>query len=497
MNSLLFIFLALPIFIVFLLIATQNKSRPNHRRPPGPKGLPFIGNLHQVDVSKPHVWLAKISHKYGPLMYLKVFRLPVVVISSADVAKKALNLNDVAFAGRPYTSASLRFSYDHSDIITSFYTDYWRKMRKMVVHHLFSPQKIRSFRPVCEDEVSRMIAAISKRASSNQLIDFGETVWSFNCDVLCRVAFGKILDQNSTSSRRFHKITTQFAACIVETFFADSVVFGWINKLSGASRRVENIFEDLDSFYQQLIDEHLDPNRPESMNNDILDLLIQLREDHSAAVKIDWKHIKAILMNVFIAGTDTTGTSLSWAMTALMKNPSAMKKVQEEIRSLVGNKRSVDEDDIEKLPYLKAVVKETLRLYPPVPFTPKETTEACIIDGYEIDAKTFVLVNTWAIGRDPEYWENPDEFLPERFLNTSFDFKGQDFGFIPFGSGRRICPGAPLAIANMEMALAKLLYFFNWEIPNGMTKEDIDTDSSAGIILHKKNPLHLRVKNYI
>lgn len=169
-------------------------------------------------------------------------------------------------------------------------------MRKMVVHHLFSPQKLRSYRPLRQDEVSRMISGISKKANSNELIDIGETVSSFNCNVLCRAAFGKKLDQGTRSWRRFDKIISQFVASIAETFFADCLVFGWISEISGAARRVEKVFEDMDSFYQELIDEHLNPDRPDSMTNDILDLLIQLREDHSAAVKIDWKHIKAIVM---------------------------------------------------------------------------------------------------------------------------------------------------------------------------------------------------------
>lgn len=367
----------------------------------------------------------------------------------------------------------------------------------MVVHHLFSPQKLRSYRPLRQEEVSRMIAAISNKADSNDLVDVGETVSSFNCNVLCRLAFGKKLD-GTRSWRRFDKIISQFVTSLAETFFADCLVFGWISEISGAARRVEKVFEDMDSFYQELIDEHLSPDRPDSMNNDILDLLIQLREDHSAAVKIDWKHIKAIVMNVFVAGTDTTGMSLLWAMTALVKNPRAMKKVQEEMRNnLVGKRRFVDEDDIENLPYLKAVAKETLRLYPTVPVIPKETTESCIVDGYEIQAKTLVLVNIWAIGRDHEYWENADEFLPERFLNTNIDCRGQEFGFIPFGSGRRMCPGMPLAMANMEVALANLLYFFNWEIPDAKTEQDIDTDASVGLILHKKNPLYLLAKSCV
>lgn len=185
-------------------------------------------------------------------------------------------------------------------------------------------------------------------------------------------------------------------------------------------------------------------------------------------------------------------------MTALMKKPSAMKKVQQEIRSSVGIKSSIGEEDIEKLTYLKAVIRETLRLYPPVTLVPKETTERSTINGYEIHPKTMVLVNIWAIGRDPECWENPEEFLPERFLNTTTDFKRiDDHGFIPFGLGRRICPGRHLGMAAAELALANLLYFFNWELPHGTREEDIDTDPSIGIVMHKKNPLFLLPKIYM
>lgn len=140
------IFLLLISIIIFLKM--QHYPRRNPQRPPWPKGLPFIGNLHQLDTSKPHIWLTKYSNKYGPITFFKLCRLPVIVLSSAQVAKIAMKENDVAFAGRPYTSASLRLSYDQSDIITSTYSDYWRKMRKMVVRHLFSYQKIKSFRPI-------------------------------------------------------------------------------------------------------------------------------------------------------------------------------------------------------------------------------------------------------------------------------------------------------------------------------------------------------------
>ncbi|KAL0414179.1 UNVERIFIED_CONTAM: cytochrome [Sesamum radiatum] len=167
-------------------------------------------------------------------------------------------------------------------------------------------------------------------------------------------------------------------------------------------------------------------------------------------------------------------------MTTLIKNPQILNKVQQEIKSVVGKKGTVVEDDIHKLPYFKAVVKETLRMFPPAPLlVPKLTTKASIVDGYEIEPDTVVYVNVWAIGRDPDFWENPNEFLPERFLNSNVDFKGQDFG-----SGRRVCPGMALGIAEVEVVLANLLYSFDWDLPAGMVEDDVDLDCLPGAVTH-------------
>lgn len=182
-----------------------------------------------------------------------------------------------------------------------------------------------------------------------------------------------------------------------------------------------------------------------------------------------------------------------------MKNPKTMKKVQDEIRSLIGKRGFVDEDDIQQLPYLKAVVKEMMRLQPTVPLlVPRETVHKCTLGEYEIAEKTLVYVNAWAIGRDPEAWEKPLEFHPERFLDTCIDMKGQDYELIPFGAGRRICPGIFMGIANVELSLANLLYKFDWEMPDGMKREDIDTDNVLpGIAVHKREHLCLMAKKYI
>ncbi|EYU31746.1 hypothetical protein ABFS82_07G060600 [Erythranthe guttata] len=501
MATLIFLIIfSLPILFIFLLIR-KNRS-PGHpaRRPPGPKGLPFIGNLHQLDTSKLHLCLTQLSNKYGPLMYLKLGQVPLIVISSAEVAKQALKQNDLVFSGRPNSTSSKRLSYGHLDIVSSSYNEYWREMRKTVVLHLFTLKQVRSFRDVRESEVSRMVAEITKMtlARSGRAVDLSERVMYYSVNVLCRVAFGKRFDEE----KQLDVLLLELQKSTMDLFVADYFApLGWIDKFSGVDSRLDRVFEKMDSFFEEIIEEHLSSNRPKSMEGDFLDLLIRLREDTSASVKIDWNNIKAILMNIFVGGTDTSASTIVWALTALMKNPSAMKKAQQEIKTLISNKKSsINEDDIEKLPYLKAVIKETMRLYPPLPLLiPKETMEKCTINGYEIEPKTITFVNVWAIGRDPEYWESPNEFLPERFLNNNndekiIDFKGRDFGYIPFGSGRRSCPGLSLGVAAVEMALANLLYSFDFELPRGMSEEDVDTDASQGLTVHKKNPLCVVVK---
>jgi cytochrome P450 len=195
---------------------------------------------------------------------------------------------------------------------------------------------------------------------------------------------------------------------------------------------------------------------------------------------------------MLVAATDTTSATSVWAMTTLIKNPRVMKKLQEEIRNTGVKKDFLDEDDIQNFPYFKAVIKEILRLHLPAPLlVPRESREKCIISGYDIPAKTIVYVNAWAIQRDHNIWKNPGEFYPERFLENSINFIGQDFELIPFGAGRRICPGMSMAAASLDLILANLLYSFDWKLPHGFVKEDIDTEMLPGITQHKKNPLCL------
>ena len=194
--------------------------------------------------------------------------------------------------------------------------------------------------------------------------------------------------------------------------------------------------------------------------------------------------------DLFVAGTDTTSSTLEWAMTEVLHNPETLKKAKEELAQVIGKGKTIEESDIARLPYLRAIVKETLRIHPPVPFLiPRKLEVDVEICGYEIPKGTQILVNVWAIGRDPSTWANATSFMPERFLDSEIDFRGQDFELIPFGAGRRICPGLPLAIRMVPVMLGSLINSFDWTLEGGIAPKDMNMEEKFGITIQKAHPL--------
>jgi cytochrome P450 len=194
---------------------------------------------------------------------------------------------------------------------------------------------------------------------------------------------------------------------------------------------------------------------------------------------------------MFAAGSETSSIVLNWCMTELIRSPAVMAKAQAELRDAFKGKSKITESDIQGLPYLKLVAKEALRLHPPGPFLiPRMCRETCQIMGYDIPKGTVVFLNAWAIARDPKYWDDdPEEFKPERFENNNLDYKGTHYEYLPFGSGRRICPGINLGVDNFVFALASLLYHFDWKLPDGLEPKDVDMCEASGMAASKKTGL--------
>ncbi|GMJ05450.1 RED ELONGATED 1, SUPERROOT 2, ALTERED TRYPTOPHAN REGULATION 4, RUNT 1, cytochrome P450, family 83 [Hibiscus trionum] len=492
MAILLFLILLLPLpFFFFLLLKHGNHGG---KLPPSPPALPLIGHLHMqlFDNSPPHVFLWKLSQKYGPLVYLRFGYKPTLVVSSAKMAKEVLKTHDLDFCSRPDRRALRRLSYNALDLAFTPYDCYWREVRKLCVVHLFN--RVQQYRPIREEEVARLMEKICRLFGNSNPVNLSEAMLCLSSTIICRVGFGKRYAEEGAERSRFHRLFHESEALLSSFSFSDCFPFmGWVDRLTGFHNRLDKIFEELDIFHQELIDEHLDPNRLKPTQEDIIDVLLQIWKDGDFPFDLTIDHIKAILMNVFLAGTDTTAATVIWVMSFLMKNPNCLKRTQMEVRNLIGKKEFLNEDDVQSLPYLQAVIKETFRLQPTAPLLlPRETLRKCSIDGYEVPAKSLVFVNAWAIGKDPETWENPEEFCPERFIGSSIDYKGQDFELIPFGAGRRICPGMRLGVATVELALANLLHKFDWEMPAGKNVEDdLDFDVLPGITTHKKNDLIL------
>ncbi|GKD62645.1 cytochrome P450 71A1-like protein [Tanacetum coccineum] len=305
-----------------------------------------------------HLW--RLSKRYGPLMSIRLGMVQTLVVSSAEMAKEVMKTNDLNFCTRPVLTGLKKISYDNKDLAFSPYSEYWRQMRKICMVNLFSVKHVNLFRGVREEEVFNMIDTIKTQILTKQVVNLSETVMILTSNIISRVAFGKRSAAYAGEQQeviRFQKNLLECQALLVHFFFKDMFPFmGWLDKLNGSIARLEKNVKDMDEFYQQLIDEHLNPDRPNIMQEDMVDILLKLKHDPDSSVKLTFDHIKAVLMNILLGGTDTSAATVVWAMVLLIKNPKSLKKLQQEVRNVIGNKGKVNEDDLDKLKYLKAVI---------------------------------------------------------------------------------------------------------------------------------------------
>ncbi|XP_043724704.1 cytochrome P450 71A9-like [Telopea speciosissima] len=470
----------------------EGRKIKNRKLPPGPKRLPIIGNLHQLG-NLPHRSLQRLSQDYGPLMFLQLGSIPTLVISSADVAREIFKGYDLVFSGRPLTFTAKRLSDNCSDITFAPYGDYWREIRKITILELLNIKRVLSFRAVREEEVDLMVASISSSSSSIP-INLSEMTLCFTNNVICRVAFGRKYEGGGSNREAlFYRILKETQELLGSFSISDFFPWmEWINKVNGLQGRVEKTFHKLDNFYNKVIDEHLDPSKSKPQQEDLVNVLLRVQKDSTQGMSLTRDQIKGVLTDMFIAGTDTTAATVIWTMAELIRHPNTMKRTQEEVRRVIGRKQKVEENDLPRLNYLKLVVKEALRLHPPTPLlVPRETMEDCTIKGYDIQAKTRVFINARSIATDKKYWDNPEEFQPERFLHNSINFKGLDFELLPFGAGRRGCPGIDFSVVLIELVLANILHCFDWKLPSGVEVADLDMTEAVGLTMHKKSHLLL------
>uniref|UniRef100_A0A453EHM4 Cytochrome P450 71A1 n=1 Tax=Aegilops tauschii subsp. strangulata TaxID=200361 RepID=A0A453EHM4_AEGTS len=477
--ALLLLLLAFAVSLLYILRrpAPLRSGSDGGRRhpPPSPRGLPLLGHLHLLG-SLPHRALRSLAAAHGPVLLLRLGRVPAVVVSSPAAAEEVMKARDLAFASRPRSAMADRLLYGR-DVAFAPYGEYWRQARRVCVVHLLSPLRILSFRGVREEEAAALVERVRGAGAGGAVVDLCELLVAYANTVVSRAAFG------DDSARGLYEEGNKG------------------RELRGMEGKIRRTFKALDGVLEKVIDDHRRRRQAGQQtgddggdHRDFVDVLLDVNEtDNDAGMRLNTTEIKAIILDMFAAGTDTTSTAMEWAMAELITNPDSMRKLQDEIRAAVGGSvHVITEDHLHKLHYLKAVVKETLRLHPPIPLlVPREPQNDAEILGHHVPAGTRVVINAWAVGRDPAAWERAEEFAPERFLDGAVDYKGQDFQLIPFGAGRRGCPGVGFAAPTIEMALASLMYHFDWEPAGGAS---LDMREVNGLAVRLKSGLPLVAK---
>ncbi|XP_027341547.1 cytochrome P450 71D10-like [Abrus precatorius] len=426
-------------------------------------------------------------------MHLKLGEVSHIIVSSPEIAKEIMKTHDTIFSNRPQTLAS-KIAYNGEDIAFSPYGDYWRQLRKMCTEELLSSKRVQSFRSIREEEVSAFIETIS--SSKGLVVNLSEKIYSLTYGIIARAAIGeKSMAQQELISIIEEGIHLAGELCIADLFPSITL----LQMCSGVKAKSEKLFRKIDEILDRIIKEHKKKKSSHMCEADkkyLVDFLLHFQQQNMEQQNLEHPltddNVKAVIMDVFSAGTETSSAVVEWAMSEMVKNPRVMEEAQAEVRRVFDCKGHVDESDMDQLIYLKSVIKETMRLHPPTPLLlPRESKEKCEINGYDVAARTRVLINAWAIGRDAKYWTEANTFKPERFLGSSIDYKGTNFEFIPFGAGRRMCPGIAFAIADIELPLAQLLYHFDWKLPDGTKHEELDMSESYGLTAKRQNGLSL------
>ncbi|KAL5750628.1 hypothetical protein ACOSP7_025231 [Xanthoceras sorbifolium] len=422
-NPILFFLLFLSYFLYLFKVTTRKKLNLH----PSPLKLPIIGNFHQLGALLHHVFRV-LSKKYGPVVLLHLGNPPTLIVSSAEVARDIMMKTNYAFSQRPQTGAARSLFFGCKDVVFSSFGDYWSQAKKICDQELLSQRRVQAFQFVREEEVAKMVGKIRLSSLNGAAIDLTDMFAVISNNIISRTALGRVYEGQGNKG---------FAGLSIS-------IFKWMDHLSGLAAKLRITSKTLHSFLDQVIEEHQVSNG---------------EDDKSDKKDFD----------MFIGGTDTTATTIE-----LVKNPSIMKKAQEEVRRVVGDKSKIDKNDVNQMEYLKCIVKEALRLHASVMIT-RATTTSTKLEGYDILPKTIVLINAWAIQRDPKLWDRPEEFIPERFANILVYFNGQHNQFIPFG----------------EYVLANLLFWFDWKLPDCGIGEDLDMSDVYVLVIHKKFPLHL------
>ncbi|XP_009595838.1 labd-13Z-ene-9,15,16-triol synthase, chloroplastic-like [Nicotiana tabacum] len=494
---------ALTIGIVFLTIFwfkwTKNISyKEGPKLPPGPRGLSIVGFLPFLR-SNLHHQLTELSQKYGPIYKFWLGSKLCIVLNSPSLAKEVVRDQDSVFANRDPPIAGLAATYGGVDIGFSPYGSYWRDMRKLFVSEMLSNRNLEASYGLRTHEVRKTIRNVHTKIGNP--IDIGELAFVTQMNVIMSMIFGsKFVEEKEKhgkdGSAEFKEVVVKVFQVLGKPNISDFFPMLARFDLQGIQKEMKALSKSVESILDPAINERMkmlsDKKEGEIQGNgkkDFVQILIELMEQKDIGISLDLVKIKAMLVDIVIGGTDTVITTVEWVMAELLNNPEIMAKVQQELKHVVGTNNIVEESHLPKLHYLDAVLKETLRLHPALPLLiPKRPSKSAIVGGYTIPEGTKVFLNVYAIQRDPQVWENPLEFQPERFLNhsTNLNYSGNNFKYLPFGSGRRICAGLPLAEKMLMFVLASSLHSFDWKLPE---REKVDLSDGFGLVIKKSKSL--------
>ncbi|GMH08844.1 hypothetical protein Nepgr_010684 [Nepenthes gracilis] len=485
----LFLFI-LGIFVILVaLLTTVSAARKRHPPlPPGPGGLPLVGHLPFLDRSI-HTYFTGLARTYGPILSLRLGQKVCVVVSSPSFAKEVLKDNNHTFANHDVPAAAKAGVYGGISMLWSPYGPEWRMLRKIAIHQLIGAAALDStYYGVRRREVRRMMGHIYGRMGSP--INMGEHLLLTMVNVMTSMLWSSTVAGEAEwdgVGAEFRRWMTEYTALLGTPNVSD--LFPCLGRfdLQGVERRMRECSRRFDKMFDDIIDQRLKlKDERKEDTKDFLQALLEMIDDRAAKTALTMSHVKALLLDMIVGGTDTAATAMEYAMAEMINRPEIMENLRRETESVVGKDNVIEESHLHKLPYLLAAVKESLRLHPPAPLlVPHRPSKLCTVGGYTIPEGSRMFVNVWSIHRDPSIWEEPLQFMPERFVDSKYDFGGNDFTYLPFGSGRRICPGTAMAERLMMLILASLLHSFDWKTAEG---QNLDFEEEPGIVVRKKRP---------
>ncbi|PIA50818.1 hypothetical protein AQUCO_01200227v1 [Aquilegia coerulea] len=460
--------------------------------PPGPRGWPLVGNLFDLG-EVPHQNLLDLGRKYGPVLWLQFGAMNNVIIQSSKAATEMFKNHDLTYSGRTITDAMTACKYHEGSLAVAQYGPYWRTVKRLCITALTINKRVNETISLRRKGIDKMIQWIDEEAKNQGGVQVGHFVFLMNFNLLGNLMLSRdLIDPQSAEGPEFYDAMDNLMKAAGQPNVADFFPFlKWLDP-QGVRKKMEDAVGQGIHIVTGFLKERIEDQKSGEQNKrkDFLDVLLEYEGEGEGPCKISERDLVILILEMFLAGTETTSSTTEWAMTELLRSPEKMNTLCKELEDVVGHNRKIEESDIEELHYLRAVVKETLRLHPPLPFLlPRRAVKDNNFMGYHIPKDTQILVNVWAIGRDPDSWDDPLSFKPERFIGSDIDYQGQHFQLIPFGAGRRICAGVPLANRVLHLALGSLLHCFDWKLDSSVSPDSIDMKERMGITLRKEVPL--------